>query len=133
MPAYRGKDVVVTFAGTNISGDGRSVSIEGTADTLDTSSYGTDARTKIAGMTDASGSFEGLDTTGNWTAAWSALVPGATGALVIQPEGPGSSFREITATAIITSRSLSMPYDDVASLSVSFEISGDVVYGNQPV
>lgn len=130
MATYRGRNVQVLFNAVDISGDGRSVSIEGTSDTLDTSAYGDTARTKIAGMTDGSASFEGLDTTGDWSGAWNELVPGALATLLIRPEGPGGTLRQISAQALVTSRSLSMPYDDLATISVSFEITGAVTETN---
>jgi hypothetical protein len=126
MAAYRGKDVVVTFNAVNISGDGRSISLEESADVLDDTKWGQDSRTKIASLTDGSGSYEALDSTGDFTAAWSAIAVGSTATMTIQPEGPGTDNREISFTAIITARSLELPYDDLAKFSMSFEISGDV-------
>ena len=126
MAHYRGKDVVVEFDATDISGDGRSVSYEETADTLDDTVYGADARTKIASLTDGSGSFEALDISGAWDAAWQAVAPGTSGTITIYPEGNTSGKRKVAFTAIIKSRSLSMPYDDLATISVAFEISGTV-------
>lgn len=133
MAHFRGKDVVVKLGATTISGDGRSVSLEHSADTHDTSKYGSTARTKIAGLQDGSGSFEALDVTGAWTTAWTAILPGTSGTLTIWPEGAGSSFREVSCTIIVTARSLDLPYDDLATFSMSFEISGPITYGNQPV
>lgn len=129
MAHYRGKDVEVTFGATDVSGDGRSISYEEKADTLDDTVYGATNRTKLASLLDGSGSFESLDVTGDWSTAWAALQPGAEGSLVIFPEGNTAGKRSVTFTAIITSRSLSVPYDDLATLSVSFEISGAVVEG----
>jgi len=129
MPAYRGKNVVVEFGGVDISGDGRSVNYEQSSDPLDTTVYGLDERTKTPGLLDGSGGFEGLDTTGDWTAAWEAIVPGASGTLAIYPEGKTEGQREVTFTAIITNRSLTLPYDELATVSLSFEISGPVSEG----
>src|SRR5690606_24455443 len=126
MPAYRGKDVVVTFDGVDISGDGRSITFEESADALDSSAYGDTRRTKVPGLEDASGSFEALDVTGAWSDAWNAIPVGATGTLVVHPEGTDTGLREISCTAIITGRTLNLPYDDLATLSMSFEVSGDV-------
>lgn len=131
MAAFRGKNVVVEFNSVNISGDGRSVSYEETADTLDDTKYGQDNRTKQASLLDGSGSFEGLDSTGAWTAAWQEIQPGASATMAIRPEGTGAGLREVTFTAVVTSRSLELPYDDLASFSMSFEISGAVVEGTQ--
>ena len=54
------------------------------------------------------------------------LAPGTTGTMDIFPEGNSSGQRKVSFIAIIKSRSLAMPYDDLATLSVSFEISGAV-------
>jgi len=70
-----------------------------------------------------------LDTTGDWTAGWSAIKPGLSGALLVYPEGPAVGEREISSTVIITARSLTVPYDDVATFSMGFEVSGDVSEG----
>lgn len=133
MAQYRGKSVVVTFAGQAISGDGRSISYEESSETHDDTVFGLDNRTKIAGLLDGSGSFEALDTTGDWSLVWEAIQPGAAGTLVIWPEGAGSSFREVSFEAIVTNRSLELPYDDLGKFSMSFEINGAVTEGTQPV
>lgn len=127
MPHYRGRDVVVTYNSVDVSGDGRSVSLEQTADTLDDTVYGMDERTKIASLEDGSFSIEALDSTGTWDTAWTALAVGSSSTVVIQPEGVGGGLREVTFTGVITSRSLELPYDDLAKISVSGEISGAVV------
>lgn len=129
MPAYRGKLVTVTFDGTDISGDGRSVSFQQSADALDSTTYGADVRTKVAGLQDGSGSMNGLDTSGAWSTAWQAIAAGATGTMVIYPEGNSTGQRSLTFTAIVTERSIEAPYDNLATFSMSFEISGAVVEG----
>lgn len=129
MPAYRGKDLEVSFAGTVISGDGRSVSYEESADVLDDTTYGADNRTKQAGLLDGSGSFEALDQTGAWATEWQAIDPGQSDTLIIYPEGNTSGKRSVTFTAVISNRSISFPYDGLATFSMSFEISGAVTEG----
>lgn len=126
MPAFRGKDVEVTFNSVDISGDGRSVSYEQTADILDDTTYGADERTKQGGLRDGSGSFEGLDTSGDWSAAWEEIVPGSSATMIIYPEGNTASNRSLSFTAVIENRSLTFPYDDLATMSMSFQISGAV-------
>lgn len=131
MPHYRGKNVEVDFASVDVTGDGRSVSYEQTADVLDDTVYGADEKTKIASLEDGSFSLEMLDSTGAWGTAFNALAAGATGTVVIRPEGTGAGLRTVTFTGVITSRSLEFPYDDLAKISVSGEISGAVVEGVQ--
>jgi hypothetical protein len=127
MPAYRGKNLLVNFDAVDISGDGRSVSYEESADILDDTTYGDDNRTKQGGLLDGSGSFEGLDKTGTWAADWQAIQPGDSGTMSIYPEGSGGGNRKVTFTAVIGSRSVTFPYDGLATISMSFEISGAVV------
>lgn len=132
MPHYRGKNVEVDFATVDVSGDGRSVSYEQTADVLDDTVYGLDEKTKIASLEDGTFSLEMLDSTGAWGAAFNALAVGASGAVLIRPEGTGSVLREVQFTGVITSRSVDFPYDDLAKISVSGEISGAVTEATQP-
>ena len=131
MPHYRGRDTVLSFGGTDVTSDGRSVQFEQTADVLDDTVFGQDERTKIASLEDGSFSLELLDTTGAWATAWTTLAAGASGTVLIHPEGTGSGLREVSFTGIITSRSLEMPYDDLAKVSVSGEISGAVTETTQ--
>lgn len=132
MPAYRGKDVVVTFNAVDISGDGRSVSFEQSADILDDTTYGADDRTKQGGLRDGSGSFEGLDITGAWSNAWNEIVPGTSATMAVYPEGNVSTNRRLQFTAVIGTRTLVMPYDDLSTVSMAFEISGGVTEDTVP-
>lgn len=131
MPAYRGRDVYVSFGGVDISGDGRSLSYNETADALDSTTVGVDRKTKIAGLEDGSGTYDGLDSTGDWNAAWEAIVVGASATLLIRPEGTGSALRELSVTAVVTSRSLDTPYDNLATFSMAFEMSGETTESAQ--
>lgn len=131
MPHYRGRDVVVEFNAVDVSGDGRSVSLEQTADVLDDTVYGMDEKTKIASLEDGTFSLDALDSTGAWGTAWQELAVGATATMEIRPEGTGAGLRNVTFTAVITSRSLELPYDDLAKISVSGEISGAVTESTQ--
>lgn len=126
MAHYRGKDTTVEFASVDISGDSRTVSYEQTADTLDDTVRGLDNRTKIASLQDGSFSYEALDTTGAWSTEWQAIAVGSVGSFVINPEGAGTGNRTVSFTAVITSRSVEFPYDDLAKVSMSGEISGPV-------
>ncbi len=129
MPAYRAKDLVVTFAGTDISGDGRSVDYTETADVLDDTSYGDTNKTKQGGLIDGSGTMGALDQTGVWSALWQAIQPGDSGTLVVYPEGNSSGKRKSTFTAVINSRTVRFPYDGLATFDMAFDISGAVIEG----
>lgn len=126
MAAYRGKDLSVVFDSQDVSGDGRSVSFEESGDALDSTTVGMDSREKIAGLIDGSASFEAIDTTGAWAAPWQSLKPGTTGTLEVYPEGNSAGLRKISVAAVVTGRTLNVPYDDIATISASFELSGDI-------
>lgn len=126
MPAYRARNLVVEFNSVDISGDGRSVNYEQSSDALDDSTYGQDERTKQGGLKDGSGSFEALDKSGTWAADWQEIEPGSLQTMSIYPEGNSVGERIVSFTALITNRSVTFPYDDLATLSMSFEISGAV-------
>lgn len=132
MPAFRGKDVEVSFAGVIISGDGRSISYTESAETHDETGYGDDNRNKLPGLIDGSGTFESMDVSGDWSTAWEAIDPGLSDTMIIYPEGNSTGERSKTFTAVITERSHEMPYDDIATFSLSFEISGAVTEGVVP-
>jgi len=131
MPSFRSKDVVVLFNAVDISGTGRSISFEESADILDDSKWGTDDRTKLGGLKDGSGNMDAVDTTGDWTTAWEAIVPGSSATLEIRPEGTGAGLRTVSFTAVIGNRSIDLPYDDLAKFSMSFEKSGAATEGTQ--
>lgn len=131
MAHYRGKDTTVSFAGVSIEGDSRTLSYEETADTLDDTTRGLDNRTKIASLLDGTFSFDALDVTGDWSLAWEAIQPGDSGTVIIMPEGAATDNRTVTFTAIIKSRSVDFPYDDLAKVSMSGEISGPVIETTQ--
>lgn len=129
MAHFRGRDVVVLIEGVDVSGDGRSTSYEETADTLDDTVAGMDNRTKIASLKDGTFSYEALDTTGAWTGAWQGIANGLEAAVLIYPEGNVAGKREVGFDGVITSRSIEFPYDDLAKVSISGEISGPVSEG----
>lgn len=131
MAHFRGRDVKVLFDAVDISGDGRSTSYEETADTLDDTVAGMDNRTKIASLKDGTFSFESLDTTGAWTAAWTGVANGTEAAVLIYPEGDGVGEREVGFDIVVTSRSIEFPYDDLAKVSITGEISGAVTEGTK--
>jgi len=129
MPAFRAKDLEVEFASVAIEGDGRSISYTETADILDDTTYGGDNKTKQAGLLDGNGSFEALDTTGAWSTVWQAIQPGDSDTMIIYPEGNTAGNRTVSFTAVINSRSVDFPYDGLATMSMSFDISGAVTEG----
>lgn len=126
-----GNNGVVSFGGANVA-EVRSWSVETTADTIETSTMGNDARVYVKGMSTFSGSADVLWNSAHWTT--NGMNPNVTGtsevgrapaAIVLYPEGSGSGF---TGNVIITGYTVNASYDGLIEASVSFQGSGSVSY-----
>jgi hypothetical protein len=101
-------------------------SISESAETIETTSMGNTTRTKTIGLTSASGSmtmFWDVESTGT-DLGQATMVVGAKAELVLYPK----SGKTGTCTAIITERGVSVSLDGLVETSVSFEVSGTVVW-----
>lgn len=103
---------------------GSSASLEEAIDTAETTSFGDTAKRYIAGLEDATLSFEG-----SWTPTNVALVRGIkrqVKAFEYYPAGEGSGNEKLTGDLIITSIGRESTTDDKVSLSVEFQVTGGV-------
>lgn len=132
MASYRGKNLTLTIDGQAMHSEARSLSVDVSADALDSTVYGADARAKEPGLSDGSISLEMLDQSGgNWTGTWAETKPGTKGAWVLRPEGAGAGLREMSFSAVITGRSINYPYDDLVVISITAEIDGAITESTQ--
>jgi len=107
-------------------------SIEATADTIETSVMGNDARVYVKGLSTFSGSADVLWNASHWTT--NGMNPNVTGTsqvgsapaqIVLYPEGSGTGF---TGNVIITGYTVNASYDGLIEASISFQGSGVVTY-----
>jgi predicted secreted protein len=126
-----GNNGVVNFGGAAVA-EVRSWSLETTADTIETSVMGNDARAYVKGMSTFSGSADVLWNAAHWTT--NGMNPNVTGtsqvgtapaAIVLYPEGSGTGFN---GNVIITGYTVNASYDGLIEASISFQGSGTVSY-----
>lgn len=117
-----GKDVYVTFAGTEISGDFTSVSFSEEGDMVDVTAGGETYHYYIPlDRTDGECTVEAFY---GGSVVFNALAVNTAGTLIIAPKGTAATNPRYTVTrAIVKERSKEMPFDDGVTLSVTFQFS----------
>lgn len=129
MTKYTGEDMVLQFAGTNISGASRALEINEEVNELDATTYGSaDREYLMTKKRNRDGSFTILDDAGA-TATENLLDVGTTGTLEWAPEGTAAGKRKRTCTALILRSRKTFPHDDITQFAVNFRLSGSITKG----
>jgi predicted secreted protein len=129
---YTGANMVVKFGTLNVSGQGRNLEINQSADEIDVTSYGSSDKEFILGKTERDGTLEILDDAAS-SVVRKALAVGSIGSLTWFPIGTTSGNPQLAcATVLIREQNLSYPYDDAVTASVTLRLSGPVVEGTAP-
>ena len=127
MANHKGSEGVVKI-GSNTVAEIKDFSLSETAETIDDTTMGDSARTKLVGLTTASGSmtafWDETDTSGQ-----GAMTVGAEVTLNLYPEGATTGDTYATLTALITEKGVSTTLDGMVETSVSFEANGAVTWG----
>ena len=136
MAKFYAQDYKVTIGTTVISDDIASVTLDITTDEVETTAFGSSYRTRIGGLKDASVSFDFHQDFGAG-AVDSLLFPlmGGTVAVKIAPtSGTVSATNpEYRFTALVTQyQPFAGAVGDLATLSVTWPVSGEVVRGTAP-
>lgn len=122
MATHAGSEGLVKV-GTATVAEVKSYSIEETADTIETSSMGTTARTFRTSLTGWSGSmdvfWDETDTTGQ-----GALSVGASVTLKVYPEGDTAGDTFYSGTALVTGVSKTGSFDGMVDASISVQGTG---------
>ena len=118
-----GKDVVVSFNGTNIEGDVTSVSVSDEGELVDVTAgdetfhYFISLARRNATI-DFEAFYEGT------TTIWDAVAPNLAGTLIIQPRGTAAALPKWTwDRALVSSRSIELPFDGASTISLAFQTS----------
>ena len=126
MANHKGSEGLAKFSGGTIA-EVKDWSVSETAETIDDTTLGDTARTKLSSLTTASGSltafWDETDTNGQ-----GAMTVGASITLNLYPEGATSGDTFAALTAIITEKGVSTTLDGMVETSVSFEASGAVTW-----
>jgi predicted secreted protein len=145
MATLTGNNGAVSINGKAVAAV-RTFSIEMSADTIETSAMGTDARTYVKGMSTFSGSAdiywdtEDWDSTGENT-TWnptdgSSLVGagGVAGKFYIDLDGSGSNADKVfEGSVIVTGYSINSSFDGMVEATISFQGTGPLVYSTSNV
>ena len=134
MPEFKGDDVILDFAGTDISGSARVVTVSeapGEAEKLDVTVKGDTARQYIEGfpgganttVTLAALALDASDTI-------EAVTANTTGAMSILPEGDVQGAIEVTVAAMrLIGKDYTVPYDGAVEWALTFNSVTAAVYG----
>jgi predicted secreted protein len=114
---------------TDISDTLTDVSFPETIETAETTSFGSNSKTYIVGLKDAT-----ISVSGNFDATVDAHLAGiagqaATVSFEYGPEGSTSTFVKYTGEAILTSYEKSGAVGDVVTYSAEFQVTGAVTRG----
>lgn len=133
MAKFVATDYNITIGGTNLSTSLAAATLDITAEEQDTTAFGSTYRTRIAGLKDASVTFDFHQDfgAGSIDATLFPLV-GSLATVVIKPTSGTVSATNptYTFTALVTQYTpFASSVGDLATLSVSWPVSGEVVRG----
>jgi len=131
MAKFAATDYVVTINGTDFSTSLNSVELSQEADDLETTAFGSSWRTRIGGLKQASLTLNFMQdfAAGSVDATLNPLL-GTLATVVLKPNGTtvGTTNPSYTMTCLVTQYSpFASSVGDVATLSVSWPVSGSVV------
>lgn len=125
MTKYAGSDLVVDFDSQTISDHGASLDVDEEHAAPDVTSFGDDDGTYIAGgVTHRKATFDGFDDSEG--TIFTKLTPGASGDLEYYPQGNTAGLPMFTVNAIVTKRKRGFKIGDKVTLSVEFQLDGEV-------
>ena len=122
-----GKNLYMTFGGVAIHGDFTSASVNQEDDQIDVTA-GAETFHYFLSLARANGSvdFEAFYD-GSTETVWDALVPGASGTLIMAPKGTDSGNPTWTVNhALVHSRNSSIPFDNGLTISATFQLSAAI-------
>ena len=136
MAKFYAQDYKITIGTTVLSDDIASVTLDITTDEVETTAFGSSYRTRIGGLKDASVSFDFHQDFGAG-AVDALLFPlmGSTVAVKIAPTSGTvtATNPEYRFTALVTQyQPFAGAVGDLATLSVTWPVSGEVVRGTAP-
>jgi len=129
---YTGDLMVIKFGTLDLTGQSRALTVDEQSAEIDVTTYGSVDKEFIAGMPDRTSTLDILDDDTS-SLARVQLVIGSKSSLVWFPLGTVSGKPMLTAaTAAVTRRSKTYPYDDAVQFSVNFRLSGGITEGTAP-
>lgn len=137
MATLTGNNGKITIGGTEVL-NVRNFSVDVTADTIETTTMGIDARTYLKGLSSWSGSADVYVDTANLTGGAKAIaqlivtggaVGDSTAAVVLALDSSGDTLlKKLSGNAIITGFTVNSSMDGMVEGSISFQGSGGLTY-----
>lgn len=132
MAFRHGKNTAVWFNGANLTTYFNEASISTDVEVAETTAFGNDAKTYIAGLKDGtfsmSGMFDGAQGAVDQTLS-SVIAAADSDAITVAPDGAVAGRRSVSGAARETSYEISSPVGDVVSVSMESQATGGVDYG----
>lgn len=132
MAVYAATDHKITVNGTNLSNVLQSVSLDLSADELETTAFGGGWRTRVAGLKSGSVTlnfFQDFGASSVDTTLWSLFNGGSYATVVVTPTSSAVSATNpaYTAVALVSQyQPYSASVGDIATLSVTWQTTGTV-------
>jgi predicted secreted protein len=132
MPTFKhGKNAQFELEGTNLSNTLNEISMPREIETAETTAFGTQDKTYIVGLSDATVSVSGMfDATTD--SAISTIISNlksgsiASASFTYGPSGSAASSPKFTGEALVTSYEISSPVGDVITYSLELQCTGAV-------
>lgn len=133
MAKVHGKNVYWSLGGTDLSAFGNATDPERTADSHETTTYGSDSKTYAGGLLDGTCTVGGLYDDGASSTPQTVIEPalGTTVAYVYRPEGTGTGLPQKTVNVVITKYTESAPVGGMIMWSADLQYTGDVAITTQ--
>ena len=127
MAFVHGKDSYFKIASTDLSSYLNSISVSRTADTAETSAFGSTSKTFVAGLKDASITLSGMfdATVYSTVMAWQ----GTTQTFEYGPAGSAAGKVKASGSGIVTSIEMSSAVGAVVTLNINLQVTGAVTDG----
>ena len=127
MAVFSGKNGVVQL-GSNAFAEVRSYTLNQTADVVESTSMGDDAKTYETTLTDFTGTvdlfFDDTDTNGQV-----AATIGSSITLNLGPEGSTSGKYKLSGTALVTAKNITASNEGLVEMSLEFQGTGALTIG----
>jgi len=132
MPTFvHGKNAQFVLGATNLSDTLNEISMPREIETAETTTFGTQDKTYIVGLSDATVSLSGMfDATAD--SAISAIITNlksgsiASASFTYGPSGSAGGKPRFTGNALVTSYELSSPVGDIVTYSLELQVTGGV-------
>lgn len=130
MSFKHGSSATLTMAGSALTGYANNVTLSNTADTAETTVFGLANKTYIAGLRDATVSFDGFydptSSTGSVAIVEAAMAGGTPVAMVYKPGGTATGQLSFTFNAIVTGYDTGSSLDGAVTVSGSAQVTGAI-------